>query len=216
PEAVGNERRIVISELSGGANILHRLKQMGVGEADVSREDVKRVLAELKKREGEGYSFESADGSFEILVKKALMRHKPFFQLDSFRVIVEKRGADQPCVSEATVKLKVDGQSEHTVGEGSGPVDALDQALRAALGRFYPAINDVALTDFRVRILDPNEATGATTRVLIESSDGVRQWGTMGVSPNIIEASWEALLDSVEYKLFADESARPADSGAQN
>ena len=216
PEAVGNERRIVISELSGGANILHRLKQMGVGEADVSREDVKRVLAELKKREGEGYSFESADGSFEILVKKALMRHKPFFQLDSFRVIVEKRGADQPCISEATVKLQVDGQSEHTVGEGSGPVDALDQALRAALGRFYPAINDVALTDFRVRILDPNEATGATTRVLIESSDGVRQWGTVGVSPNIIEASWEALLDSVEYKLFADESARPADSGAQN
>ncbi|MGI5869409.1 MAG: citramalate synthase [Kiritimatiellia bacterium] len=217
PEAVGNERQIVISELSGGANIHHRLRQMGLGgEGEISREDVKRILAAVKKRESEGYSFEAADGSFEILVKKELRSHKPFFQLDSFRVIVEKRAADLPCVSEATVKLKVGDGSEHTVGEGIGPVDALDEALRAALSRAYPAINDVTLTDFRVRILDPKEATGATTRVLIESTDGERRWGTVGVSPNIIEASWQALLDSVEYKLFADAGAgKAAASGGE-
>lgn len=208
PESVGNARKILISELSGGSNVLYRVKQMGGDYANISREEVTHILEELKSREGEGYSFESADGSFQILVQKALNQHKPFFELDGFRVIVEKRGNDQSCVSEATIKVTVNGKTEHTVGEGTGPVDALDKALREALSRFYPGINDVKLTDFRVRILDPNEAAGATTRVLIESSDGMNQWGTVGVSPNIIEASWQALVDSVEYKLFADEKAK--------
>ena len=211
PEAVGNERRILLSELSGASNVLYRVKQMGEQYADISRDAVKQILDELKAREGEGYAFESADGSFQILVQKALNRHKPFFELESFRVVVEKRGSGEPCISEATVKLHVGDETEHTVGEGSGPVEALDHAMRKALARFYPEISDVVLTDFRVRILDPNEATAAVTRVLIESSDGSRQWGTVGVSPNIIEASWQALVDSVEYKLFADETTAPGE-----
>ncbi|MDR2848930.1 MAG: citramalate synthase, partial [Verrucomicrobiota bacterium] len=145
-----------------------------------------------------------ADGSFKILLQKVLNRHTPFFELEGFRVIVEKRGSDEPCHSEATVKVKVGGVTELTAGEGAGPVDALNAALRQALTRFYPEIANIALTDYRVRILDPQEATRAVTRVLIESGDGTRQWGTVGVSENIIEASWQALLDSIEYKLYED------------
>lgn len=206
PESVGNSRQIVLSELSGGANVSYRVKQLGKDYENVSREEVKEILDELKQKESEGYTFESADASFQLLVQKALRRHEPFFELDAFRVIVEKRGSDQPCISEATIKLRVDGEAEHTVGEGAGPVEALDRALRKALNRFYPKISDVSLTDFRVRILDPKEAAAAVTRVLVESSDGKRTWGTVGVSPNIIEASWQALLDAVEFKLMSDAS----------
>ena len=203
PESVGNERHVVLSELSGASNVLYRLKQAGSGAADVSKEDVKKIVSELKAREAEGYTFESADASFRILVRKALSEHKPFFVLDGFRVIVEKRGGGQPCLSEATVKIRVGDHAEITAAESvNGPVDALDKALRKALAAFYPEIAKIVLTDFRVRILDPNEATGATTRVLIESTDGEKRWGTVGVSPNIIEAAWQALLDSVEYKLL--------------
>ena len=203
PESVGNERHVVLSELSGASNVLYRLKQAGSGAADVSKEDVKKIVAELKAREAEGYTFESADASFRILVRKALAEHRPFFVLEGFRVIVEKRGGGQPCLSEATVKIRVGDHAEITAAESvNGPVDALDKALRKALAAFYPEIAKVVLTDFRVRILDPNEATGATTRVLIESTDGEKRWGTVGVSPNIIEAAWQALLDSVEYKLL--------------
>ena len=203
PESVGNERHVVLSELSGASNVLYRLKQAGSGAADVSKEDVKKIVAELKAREAEGYTFESADASFRILVRKALAEHKPFFELEGFRVIVEKRGGGRPCLSEATVKIRVGDHAEITAGESeNGPVDALDKALRKALSQFYPEIAKIVLTDFRVRILDPNEATGATTRVLIESTDGEKRWGTVGVSPNIIEAAWQALLDSVEYKLL--------------
>ena len=203
PESVGNERHVVLSELSGASNVLYRLKQAGaVGDA-LSRDEVRHVVETLKAREGEGYSFESADASFRILVRKALGDHKPFFELDGFRVIVEKRGAEEPCLSEATVKIRVGDHAEITAAESkSGPVDALDRALRKALASFYPEIAKVVLTDFRVRILDPKEATGATTRVLVESSDGASRWGTVGVSPNIIEAAWQALIDSVEYKLL--------------
>ncbi len=203
PESVGNERHVVLSELSGASNVLYRLKQAGSGAAEVSKEDVRKIVAELKAREAEGYTFESADASFRILVRKALSEHKPFFVLEGFRAIVEKRGGGQPCLSEATVKIRVGDHAEITAGESvNGPVDALDKALRKALAAFYPEIAKVVLTDFRVRILDPNEATGATTRVLIESTDGEKRWGTVGVSPNIIEAAWQALLDSVEYKLL--------------
>jgi 2-isopropylmalate synthase len=142
------------------------------------------------------------------LIQKVLKAHKPFFDLEGFRVIVEKRHKDEPCLSEATIKLTVNGETELTVGEGDGPVDALNSALRRALTRFYPDIHKVFLTDYRVRILDPEEATAAKTRVLIESSDGAKTWGTVGVSGNIIEASWEALVDSVEYKLFLDEEKK--------
>ena len=205
PEAVGNERKIVLSELSGAANVLDRVKQIGGAFSNISHDEVKRILGELKELEGRGYSFESADGSFQILAQKTLNMHKPFFKLNALRVTVEKRGSDEACFSEATIKVEVNGEVEHTVGEGEGPVEALDNALRNALARFYPAIQNVRLTDFRVRILDPGDATAAVTRVVIESTDGVRSWGTVGVSPNIIEASWQALVDSVECKLYADE-----------
>ena len=140
--------------------------------------------------------------------QKTLNLHKPFFNLKAFHVTVEKRGTDEACFCEATIKVEVDGEEEHTVGEGTGPVEALDRALRKALARFYPTIMSVRLTDFRVRILDPGDATAAVTRVVIESTDGVKSWGTVGVSPNIIEASWQALVDSVEYKLYAEETAK--------
>ena len=204
PESVGNQRHVVLSELSGASNVLYRLKQAGAGAADLSKEEVRRIVDTLKARESEGYSFESADASFRILVQKALHAHRPLFELEGFRVIVEKRGGREPCLSEATVKIRVGEHAEITAGESmNGPVDALDQALRKALSKFYPEIAKIVLTDFRVRILDPQEATGATTRVLIESTDGESRWGTVGVSPNLIEAAWQALLDSVEYKLLS-------------
>ncbi len=206
PETVGNERHILVSELSGGTSILLKAIEMGVGGETASKQEQAEVLRELKALENKGYAFESADASFRILVQKVLKKHKPFFELDGFRVIIEKSGKDAPCVSEATVKVRVGGEVEHTVAEGDGPVNALDGALRKALSGFFPEIANVHLSDFRVRILDPEEATAAKTRVQIESGDGTDTWGTVGVSENIIEASWEALVDSVEYKLFAEES----------
>ena len=204
PETVGNERRVLVSELSGASNVFLKAVEMGMALEKKSPE-VKDILHELERLEKNGYEFEAAEGSFKLLIQKVLKKHKPFFELEGFRVIVEKRQKDEPCFSEATLKLKVNGEAEHTVAEGDGPVDALNSALRKALMRFYPAIADVVLTDYRVRILDPEVATAAKTRVLIESGDGRQTWGTVGVSGNIIEASWEALVDSVEYKLFLEE-----------
>ena len=204
PEEVGNERRILISELAGGSNVLLKAVQMGV-EMDRSSPQVKEVLRSLEQLEKKGYEFEGADASFKILIQKVLKKHRAFFDLLGFRVIVEKKSKNEPCRSEAIVKLKVGDEVEHRVAEGDGPVNALDHALRLALKKFYPAVAKVALTDYHVRIIDPEEATAAKTRVIIESSDGVDTWGTVGVSENIIEASWEALVDSVEFKLFKDE-----------
>ena len=204
PETVGNLRHVLVSELSGASNVIMKAAELGTDFGGLDKERARAILDEVKRRENKGYSYESADGSFKILLQKVLNRHTPFFELEGFRVIVEKRGSDEPCLSEATVKVKVNGVTELTAGEGLGPVDALNAALRQALTRFYPAIEQISLRDYRVRILDPQEATRAVTRVLIESGDGVRQWGTVGVSENIIEASWQALLDSFEYKLYED------------
>ena len=202
PEQVGNQRHVLISELSGASNVMMKAQELGIDVSGVSKQDARAMLEELKVREHKGYSYESADGSFKIMLQKVLHKHKPFFELEGFRVIVEKRGREEPCISEATIKVKVGNETELTAGEGHGPVDALNAALRDALTRFYPEITDIALTDYRVRILDPKLATRAMTRVVIESGDGKSQWGTVGVSENIIEASWQALLDSVEHKLF--------------
>ncbi len=204
PDCVGNERRVLVSENSGKSNVLLKAIELGEG-VKKSPEEVGEILRALKELESQGYAFEAADASFKILIQKVLKEHRPFFELEGFRVIVEKRGKDEPCVSEATIKVRVKDDVEQTVAEGDGPINALDSALRKALVRFYPGIAKVLLTDFRVRILDPEEATAATTRVIIESSDGEETWGTVGVSENIIEASWEALVDSVEYKLFREE-----------
>ncbi len=218
PALVGNERRILVSELSGSSNVFLKAVEMGLA-MDRDSPDVRAVLRELERLERSGYQFEAAEASFRLLIEKVLKRHRSFFSLEAFRVIVEKRRAGEPCISEATVKLRVDGQPVHTVGEGDGPVDALNQALRKALEPFYPAVSDVKLVDYSVRILDPQAATAAKTRVLIESSSGGRTWSTIGVSDNIIEASWEALVDGIEYKLFLDEQSRsgsspPASSGS--
>ena len=208
PVKVGNQRHILVSELSGGSNVLLKAVEMGISQDSTSKEERARILKELKELERKGYAFESADASFKILVQKVLKKHRPFFEFGGFRVIIEKSSKDAPCTSEATVKITVNGESEHTVAEGDGPVNALDSALRKALKGFYPEISNVQLKDYRVRILDPEEATAATTRVQIESGDERDTWGTVGVSENIIEASWEALVDSVEYKLFQEENSR--------
>ncbi|MFA6566664.1 MAG: citramalate synthase [Victivallales bacterium] len=201
PELVGNKRRVLVSDLSGRSNILMKIAEHNIN-IDEKGEEIKEILQTLKKMENEGYEFEAADASFHLLAKKVLKSHVPFFKLNGYRVIIEKRGKDEPCFSEATVKLEVLGQQELTAAEGDGPVNALDLALRKALMRFFPEIKDVHLKDFKVRILDSKDGSAAKTRVLIESGDGNETWGTVGVSENIIEASWEALVDSVEYILY--------------
>ncbi len=213
PASVGNKRRVLVSELSGASNVFLKAVELGM---TLHKDDpeLKNILHEMERLEKDGYEYEAAEASFKLMIQKVLKQHKPFFNLEGFRVIVEKRNMEEPCISEATVKLSVDGEEELTAGEGHGPVDALNQAMRRALTRFYPRIADVFLTDFRVRILDPEEATAAKTRVLIESSDGVNNWGTVGVSENLIEASWEALVDSVEYKLLLQEEETPAPGNA--
>jgi 2-isopropylmalate synthase len=207
PAAVGNQRRVLISELSGSSNVFLKAVEMGLN-LDKTSPEVKQILHELERMEKHGYEFEAAEGSFKLLIQKVLKKHRPFFTLEGFRVIVEKRHKDEPCITEATIKLSVNGETELTVGEGDGPVDALNAALRQALTRFYPIISEVQLVDYNVRILDPDSATAAKTRVLIESSDGKQTWGTVGVSGNLIEASWEALVDGVEYKLFLEEAKK--------
>jgi 2-isopropylmalate synthase len=207
PETVGNHRRVLVSELSGRSNILMKAHELGM---DLSKDtpEVRDILQQLKQLEHAGYEYEAADASFHILVQKLLKRHKPFFKLLAYRVVMDRRGDDGRHVVETSVKLEVNGKVVHTVAEGDGPVNALDKALRAALMGFYPSIATVQLVDYKVRILDSHSGTAAKTRVIIESTDGTDTWGTVGVHDNIIEASWEALVDSVEYKLFQDENRK--------
>jgi len=201
PAEVGNKRRILISELSGISNVLQKAMEFDI-ELKKENPATKEVLKKIKELEYQGYSFENAEASFELLMKKTMKTYKPFFDLEGFRVIVENR--DGKLVSEATIKIKVKGVFEHTAAEGNGPVDALNNALRKALEEFYPVVKQVHLRDFKVRILDPESATRAKTRVIIESTDGKEVWNTVGVSENIIEASWYALVDSLEYKLLKE------------
>ena len=205
--AVGNSRRILVSDQAGKSNILMKAAEHDI-DLQSDGEEVKQILAELKQLEEEGYEYEAAGASFEVLMRKTVEEFRPCFELDGFRVIVEKRGHDEPPISEATVKVVVDGKAELSAAEGDGPVNALDRALRKALARFYPTVEEVELRDYKVRILDAEAGTAAKTRVLIESTDGKRMWGTVGVNENIIEASWQALVDSVEYKLYAERNGK--------
>ena len=200
PELVGNTQHIEVSELSGKSTIIIKGKELG---RDLSRnpEKVQEILEMIKEMEHKGYHFEAADGSFELLMRRHLGMHKVFFRLESFRVIMEKR-EDGKVVTEATIKVHVRGKRIIATGEGNGPVNALDNALRLAIGRAYPELDDIDLEDYKVLILNPEKATAAITRVLIESGDGEKTWGTIGVSENIIEASWQALVDSIEYGLL--------------
>jgi 2-isopropylmalate synthase len=207
PAAVGNHRRVLVSELSGKSNILWKAKEFGI---DLDREtpDSRRILERLKELEDQGFLFEGAEASFELLMEKALGRHHSYFELVAYRVIVEEQAAEGEPVAEATVRVRVKGMLEHTAAAGNGPVNALDHALRKALEEFYPSLKTMKLLDYKVRILDESAGTGAKTRVLITSGDGEETWGTVGVAENIIEASWQALVDSIEYKLRRDERAR--------
>lgn len=207
PALVGNRQRVLISDMSGRSSFMMKAKEMGV-HLDENRIDIKSMLEELKELEYRGYEYEAADASFKLLLSKWLKERKDFFELEGYRVIVEKRGPEGTgsLVAEATVKLKVNGETVHTVAECTGPVGALDKALRLALEKGYPEINEVKLGDFKVRILDSGNGANARIRVLIESGDNDEIWGTVGVSDNIIEASWEALKDSVEYKLLKQEA----------
>ncbi len=204
PSLVGNNRRILISELSGQSNILLKMKELNLDFTKDS-EKVRPIIETVKKMEQQGYQFEGAEASFAILVQKALGLHKTFFELISFKVSDEKDSHTHGMISEASLKLRVKGRTQHTVSKGDGPVNALDGALRKALEPFYPALKKVSLTDFKVRVIDAASGTKAKVRVLIESRDEKDAWVTIGVSENIIDASWQALVDSIEYKLLKDE-----------
>jgi 2-isopropylmalate synthase len=200
PQLVGNERRFLISELSGKSNVLAGLEKAKVAQ---DKKLAEKILRRVRELENEGYQFEAANASFDLLVKKVMGTYKPSFDLIEYHVEVEKRRTGE-LVTEATVKLKVGDKVEHVVGEGDGPVNALDAALRKSLENFYPSIRDVHLIDYKVRVVNARAGTAARVRVIIESRDKQSIWGTVGCSENIIEASWQALVDSVEYKLQKD------------
>ena len=206
PKLVGNERRILVSDQSGRSNLVSKADEMAMC-LDCGADKIKEVIDIVKEKENYGYQYEDADGSFYLLTKKALESFKPFFSLKSYRVAVEKN-AEGNIVSEATVKLDVKGKEEFTVAEGEGPVNALDNCLRKALIKYYPVIKNIALTDFKVRVVNSDANTAAKVRVLIESSDASKTWGTIGVNENIIDASWQALSDSLEYKLLKEKEEK--------
>lgn len=203
PEKIGNRQRILISELSGKSNIMEFMASMNLNISDTSPVG-QAVLRQVKEKENQGYLYESASASLEILIKRELGLHKRFFETVAYRVLVDQTPAGN-LWSEATVRINIGGKEHYEASDGDGPVNALDRALRKALERYYSGISEVELIDFNVRIIDADQGTGAKTRVLITSSDGDRSWVTIGVSTNIIEASWEALVDSVDYKLLLEE-----------
>jgi 2-isopropylmalate synthase len=207
PAVVGNRQRVLVSDLSGRSNVLYKAKQFGY-DIDYSNPAVKAVLEKVKKLENIGFQYEGAEASFQLLIEEALHGKVSHFALKSFRVSDEKIDSDEPMLAEATVMLELpDGTIAHTVAQGNGPLNALDLALRKALMPYFPALAAVELHDFKVRVLGSHDGTDAVVRVLIESGDDDARWGTVGVSTNIIEASWQALVDSIEYKLFSDEKA---------
>jgi 2-isopropylmalate synthase len=204
PELVGNSQRVLISDLAGRSNILRKAEEFGIRLSSDSVQ-IQDIVTKLKELENQGFQFEGAEASFELLMKKSLGLHKKFFELMGFRLIVEKRKEGEEPISEATIMVKVGGHIEHTAATGKGPVNALDHALRKALEKFYPELKEVKLHDYKVRVLTAGKGTSARVRVLIESGDKESRWGTVGVSENIMEASYQALVDSVDYKLLKEE-----------
>ena len=202
PALVGNHRRFLVSELGGKTSVILRAKDMGLA---LTKDDpqTEKILKLMQEMENKGYHFEGAEASFELLVKRALKKYAKFFELEGFKVVVESR-ADKKVYTEAILKVNVKGVKEHTAAEGDGPVNALDNALHKALKAFYPTLAKMHLSDFKVRILNEKAGTAAKVRVLIQSQDEDETWNTIGVSENIIEASWQALVDSVEYKLLKE------------
>lgn len=207
PEIVGNQRRVLVSDLSGQSNIIYKAKEYDLDLG--TKEETAEILKRIKDLEEKGFQFEGAEASFELLVKKTTGCYRPIFSFKGFRVMVNKFRADRPPLTEATVMIEVGGEIEHTASVGEGPVDALNKALRKALEKFYPELKKVKLEDYKVRILSSDKGTSSVTRVLIESKDDQgNKWGTVGVSKNIIEASWQALIDGIEYKYMRKGGAR--------
>lgn len=204
PELVGNFQRVLISDLAGKSNVLKKAEEFGISLSADSPQ-LQDIVATLKNLENEGFQFEAAEASFELLMKKVLGLHKRFFDLIGFRVIIEKRKENEEAISEATIMVKVGGRIEHTAADGKGPVNAIDNALRKALDKFYPELKSVKLHDYKVRVITAGKGTSAKVRVLIESGDEEERWSTIGVSENIIEASYQALVDSIEYKLLKEQ-----------
>jgi 2-isopropylmalate synthase len=214
PGLVGNRQEVLVSELSGKGTVLERAERAGV---ELDTDAAQRAIDKVKELEHRGYHFEAADASFDLLLRKESGDYEPLFGLESYRVITEQR-EDGKLVTEATIKVWAKGERYIRTAEGNGPVNALDRALRAAIGDLYPALRDVELVNYKVRIIDEHKGTAAVTRVLIDASDGQDTWGTLGVSENIIEASWEALVDSLEYAMRAradrSSTAQPAAGGS--
>ena len=205
PERVGNEKRVLVSELAGYRNVMTKLKEQGF-EFSLSNDDAKRLLELVKQMEAAGYQYEGAEASFELLARRSRPGYEAPFELKDFLVVVRRhsepeRGEAGEMLAEAAVKVRVEGETLHTVAEGDGPVNALDLAVRKALVVFYPTLEAVKLVDYKVRIVDSPSGTAAIVRVLIESTDGEHTWTSVGCSPNIIEASWLALSDSLEWWL---------------
>ena len=216
PSLVGNQPNVVVSELSGKGNIVYKAKELGITLTSKSQQ-TRQILEQIKLLESRGFQYEGADASFELILQRAQAKYKPPFELIDFMVVVERhrrpsRESESELLSEATVKVKVGDRIMHTAAEGNGPVNALDRALRKALVEFYPDLTVVELTDYKVRILEESAGTGSQVRVLIESSDGKKQWRTVGSSTNIIEASWLALADSMEYWLLKRYQNRQCES----
>ncbi|RJP87780.1 MAG: citramalate synthase [Desulfobacteraceae bacterium] len=209
PLLVGNRQRVLVSDMSGKSNIDYKIKELGLS-LETDGVDATEIVSQIKQLEKEGYQFDDADGTFQIMVEKLTNQFQPLFELDSFRVIIEKN-KDQACHSHAIIKISVNGEVQDiTVAEGHGPVSALDNALRKALNKVYPkALDPVHLVDFKVRVLDGRDGTGAKVRVLLESRDTSSIWSTIGVSEDIIEASWQALADSFQHKLSRLEKEQP-------
>ena len=200
PEAVGNARRVLVSDMSGRTNILLKAKELGF-KLEPNAPETRTITDEIKRLENQGYEYEAAEASLALLIGRTLKHKELPFSVNAYHVSMRRDGPDSIC--EATVKVRVNKEAGHTVAEGDGPVNALDKALRAALVKFYPQLKDVVLTDYKVRILESSTGTGARTRVLIQTTDGKREWGTVGVNDNIIEASLQALVDSMEYALMS-------------
>ncbi|MFA6938581.1 MAG: citramalate synthase [Treponema sp.] len=203
PETVGNERVFLMSEVAGRSMIIEKIKRFDPAITK-SSPVVAEVVSKVKELEHEGYQFEGADGSFELLVRKSIGKYQPFFKLHYYKLSGETPRIEENLYEFAQLKIEVDGHLEVAAGEGNGPVNALDNALRTALEKFYPEVRQIRLTDYKVRVLDGKSGTASKVRVLIESSDGSENWTTMGVSCDIVEASWLALVDSIEYKLIKD------------
>ncbi len=202
PAAVGNKRRVLISDLSGRASIIEKLKELGIDTDDIDSGHITETVKELESR---GYQFEGANASFELLVKRLRGEFEPYFTIAGFRLFLDEV-EDNRLISEASIKVRNrDGEIEHTASDGNGPVNAMDNALRKALSKFFPVLNNIRLSDYKVRVLDEKAATAAMVRVLIRSTDGTDSWTTVGVSQNVIEASLIALVDSLEYAIMMNE-----------